>query len=172
VKCHRAGNARGAEAVAAVPAHSDQPPAHGVRLLLFFFSLVTGPKRSLSLKLSDTRWGSARLFQPTAGAWGTHPSFQIGFHICLGFRESRRWLFEEPTQSQISTSILKCTTKNNPPPYPAAAAEREGNLLKGFQEILPKIWLKPTPESGLDCLICAEFGFCSFQRTAGAWVTQ
>ena len=30
-----------------------------------------------------------------------------------GFRESRRWLFEEPTQSQISTSILKYTTSTH-----------------------------------------------------------
>ena len=36
-----------------------------------------------------------------------------GFFIHhLGFRESRRWLFENPTQSQISTSTLKYTTIN------------------------------------------------------------
>ena len=47
---------------------------------------------------------------------------QVSARICLvidsglvgstdfGFRESRRWLFEKPTQSQISTSILKYTT--------------------------------------------------------------
>ena len=29
--------------------------------------------------------------------------------------EKRRWLFEEPTQSQISTSILKYTTTTRPP---------------------------------------------------------
>ena len=38
------------------------------------------------------------------------PSFD---RLWEGFRESRRWLFEEPTQSQISTSILKYTTIDN-----------------------------------------------------------
>jgi hypothetical protein len=29
--------------------------AHNKKILFFFFTLVTGPRRSLSLKLSDTR---------------------------------------------------------------------------------------------------------------------
>ena len=35
-----------------------------------------------------------------------------------------------------------------------AAAEREGNNLNGVQALK---WLKPRPESGRDCLMCAEF---------------
>ena len=40
----------------------------------------------------------------------------------------------------------------------------EGNILKGFTDfclegkrLFPEWWLKSKPESGLDCLICAEF---------------
>jgi len=29
--------------------------------------------------------------------------------------------------------------------------------LKTFQRLSPEKWLKPRPEPGLDCLICAEF---------------
>ena len=38
-----------------------------------------------------------------------------------------------------------------------AAVERERNNLKGFKDFCQKPWLKSRPESGLDCLMCAEF---------------
>jgi len=57
------------------------------------------------------------LLPPLTSGFGTQ--FLAGektFHSPLlseeGSHEKRRWLFEEPTQSQISTSILKYTTKS------------------------------------------------------------
>ena len=44
-----------AEVAAADASDEDKIKALVLPLLLFFFALVTGPSRSLSLKLSDTR---------------------------------------------------------------------------------------------------------------------
>ena len=40
--------------------------------------------------------------------------------------------------------------------FPVTASEREGNHLKGSSRHLPEQWLRPKPESGIGCLICAE----------------
>jgi len=44
------------------------------------------------------------------------------------------------------------------------AAERKGNNLNDFNDFHLKKWLKPRPESGLDCLDCAEFAVAGLRR--------
>ena len=41
--------------------------------------------------------------------------------------------------------------------FSLAAAEPGGNNLKSMSRLLSEKWLKPGPESGIDCLMCVEF---------------
>ena len=67
---------------------------------------------------------------------------------------ARNRLVTAPVRTLPGASVVLGAVCSRVWQYPAA--EREGNNLKGVEELFPK-WLKPRPKSVLDCLLCAEF---------------
>ena len=69
-----------------------KPVTHQARgQVSFFFTLVTGPRRSLSLKLSDTRVYGPQIPYPLSSEYGTYKTVKAKMYIFTVSTVERIW---------------------------------------------------------------------------------